>query len=171
MPSYSVLLEDLSLLSAAAAHAFLTCFTDLQCPGGAYVSDGCGCSQTVPIRLRQNCPLLSILETSPQSSLHWHISHSFLHFISFLYSFPSFLNLAKFIHPSALPWHCQEPLRLKLGCPSQYHWAASSKWSSDTAHSSPRQCRAQSTEPGTALSAGRSLNCHWQNHLLPLSHV
>lgn len=29
-------LEDLSLLSAAAACALLTCFTDLKCPGGAY---------------------------------------------------------------------------------------------------------------------------------------
>lgn len=42
------------------------------------MSDGCGCSQTVPRKLRQNCTLLSILETSPQSSLPWHISHSWI---------------------------------------------------------------------------------------------
>lgn len=45
---------------------------------GELMSDGCDCSQTVPKGLRQNCTLLSILEISPQSSLPWHISHSWV---------------------------------------------------------------------------------------------
>ncbi|XP_066057928.1 N-acetylglucosaminyl-phosphatidylinositol de-N-acetylase isoform X2 [Chamaea fasciata] len=38
-------------------------------------------------------------------------------------------------------------------------------------YSAVRQCNAQSTEPGTALTAGTPLDCHWQNRLLPLPHV